>query len=41
LQWFARSGCGAPGDPCPVCGIDQDTEPELPEDFVVEKRIKD
>jgi hypothetical protein len=36
-------GCGAPGDPCPVCNrMDSDTEqPELPEDFVVEKRIKD
>jgi hypothetical protein len=35
-------GCGAPGDPCPVCNsrIDEDTEPELPEDFEVEKRRK-
>jgi hypothetical protein len=36
-------GCGAPGDPCPVCNnrMYEGTEPELPEDFVVEKRIKD
>jgi hypothetical protein len=28
-------GCGAPGDPCPVCNrADQDIEPEMPEDFV-------
>jgi hypothetical protein len=35
-------GCGAPGDPCPMCNnrIDEDTEPELPEDFVVEKQRK-
>jgi len=36
--------CGAPGDPCPVCNkTDEDTEPELPEGFVVDKRrsIKD
>jgi hypothetical protein len=32
-------GCGAPGDPCPVCNrVDTGTEPELPEDFVVDIR---
>jgi hypothetical protein len=32
-------GCGAPGDPCPVRNrVDTGTEPELPEDFVVDIR---
>jgi hypothetical protein len=37
-------GCGAPGDPCPVRNrVDSDTESELPEGFVVDRRrnIKD
>ena len=34
-------GCGALCDPCPVRNnrIDEDTEPELPDDFVAEKRM--
>ena len=32
-------GCGAPGEPCLVWNrVDADTEPELPEGFVVDIR---
>jgi hypothetical protein len=44
LPWEGElaCGCGAPGEPCPVCNnrIDEDTEPDLLEDFEVENRRK-
>jgi hypothetical protein len=35
--------CGAPGEPCPVCNnrIDEDSEPELSEDFIVNIKRED
>jgi hypothetical protein len=36
-------GCGAPGDPCPVCNnrIDENNELELSEDFIVDIKRED
>jgi hypothetical protein len=36
-------GCGAPGEPCPVRNnrSDEDTEPELPDDFSVDIKRED
>jgi hypothetical protein len=35
-------GCGGAGMPCPVCNnrFDEDTEPELPDDFEIDRRRK-
>ncbi len=32
-------GCGGAGAPCPVCN--QGSEPEMPEDFVPDKIVRD
>jgi hypothetical protein len=35
-------GCGAPGEPCPVCNrSDADNVPEMPEGFVVDVKRED
>jgi hypothetical protein len=35
-------GCGAPGEPCPICNRpDGDTAPKLPDGFVVDTKSED
>jgi hypothetical protein len=35
-------GRGGAGAPCPLCNrVDDGTEPEMPDDFVVAKRVSD